>query len=998
MPHANQKLLPIGCKMNDAAYPFRGEHRLADCINHGHTGVTKRTPTSIAMRISGSNLVIEQVKTPKGVELECELGIDGGIPRPVSLHQASAFMVPSDGHYYNLVAAVKVSGNPAKHYCRLTFNGSEGASVLRVRAPENCSPDAVYIVADGLRLWPTEGWFCIPIQAKECALVANLPVESAPSPPFSYIAAAPPLLPATSDKLTEKAPEMAIAGPLVAVDVPELETRINPPLIPNMGAFSLAESCAASMPSFVATALGFSLQLTGEDSSSAFGVGVAALPLSHRRAQTVQIVVTNAEGRVVLRQRSHVPALEPAAVCLYLTDDATGGLAVCTNPGSKLTVGGVPQADPSVAATLPRVVAEQVAVEQPNADGSVSKAVLHVAPKFEPAPLPVVALQHPQVQAQAQPESWVKELCEVLQTSNPEEQRRLVQNIHPSSISGMSIVNFMRDQLTRQPPVISFTVSRNGLEAVQCSGCSVTAAVGNDPVRQIPAFGSVALTPGKSAVLTATNMLTHRAASACQVQMGMWGAASSTSVTDSAGSPMQAGASADAKADTSLVSCLVDCLLHHKMSAPLVADELESMSTTSLSAQGRHMLTLLTSCLRSAAAAQAASTKAAAAAQESPEELFFTCGPGYLDNIYTAQPQYQLFGTVDYQAPQVLQQRGRIPAQGILEGEHRSFFIRITARDPTTGDIKAERTITVLGVRPAAESTSAAVEAPPPTERSDATAPTATKVPPESFAEEPLRGVGAAAAAAPASMPEQQLVPGDEAAAIPYMDISLQAVGNDVQARILCHPHLRIVCDVDGVGGNTGLSDFVAKMLATRFHQVNLSLIDVRGNVVFQQKLGVPAMVSPRWGLALQQNGLSVDPEMGSLVTASIDRALERTLQGNFVSFDASVPRFVHLRKYHDTIHGICAGEVSLRLPGLTLPPELEEVTNIMRRRADGQVSDPQAKAELQQLRARCTASAVVALITAILDGWPTRGGATPPTSGRDSPSSRVFFRLTGTD
>lgn len=982
--------------MNDAAYPFRGEHRLASCINHGHSGVVKRIPTSIAMRISGSNLVIEEVKTPKGVELECELGVDGGIARPVSLQQASAFMVPGDGHDYNLIATVKASGNPMKHYCKLTFNGSEGMSVLRVRAPEGCSPDAVYIVADGRRLRPTAGWFRIPIQTKECALVVNLPLDGAPPPlppPFSFTAT-PPLPPATSDGLAEKTLEAATGVPWTAGSVPELETRIHPPLIPNVGAVTLTEPIAAAMPSFVATAPGFNLQLTGENGNSAFGVGVAALPLTHRRAQTVQIVVSDAEGRVLLRQRSHVPSLEPAAVCLALKDDGKGGLALSANPGSKITLGGVPQADPSAVAVLPRVVPQRVAVEQPNADGSVSKTTLDVAPTSGPAAVSVAVSKQPQPQPQTQalPEAWVKELSEALQNSNPEEQRRLVQSIYPSSIPGMTIVNFVRDQLTRQPPAISFTVSSNGLEAVQCPGCSVTAAVGNDPARQIPAFGSVALASGKSALLTATSTLTHRAVSSCRVQMALSSAVALTSPTVSAYLPhavagplIQAGSSADEKADSDVVSRLVDCLLRHNLSASLVAKELDSMSTALFSAQGRRMLSLLTSCLRSAtasgaaAAMQAASTQAAAVAHAAPE-IFFTCGPGYVDNIYTTQPQYELFGAVDDQAPQAVPQRGRIPAQGTLDGEHKPFFIRITARDPTTGTVKVEKTVTMLGVGHEARPMPAA------------------ETLPEAFAEEPLHRLGAAAAGAPAFIPEQEPSTVSVVAAIPYMDVSLQAVGQDVQARILCHPHLRIVCDVDGVGGNTGRSDFVAKMPASRFHQVNFSLIDLHGRVVFQQKLGVPAMISPLWGLALQHNGLAVDPEVGAIVTASIDRALERTLQGNFVSFDASTPHFVHLRKYHDGIHGGTAGEVSLRLPGLTLPAELEEVTRIMRRRAHGEASDSQTKAELEQLRARCTAASVVELISSILDGWPAPVSADARPSGRDSPSSCIFFRLTGTD
>ncbi|KAK7201072.1 hypothetical protein NESM_000167300 [Novymonas esmeraldas] len=1104
MPHSSKKLVPIGCNMNDAAYPFRGEHRLASCINHGHSGVVKRVPTSLGMRISGSNLVIENVQTSKGTELECELGVDGGIPRPVALQPASAFMVPGDGHDYNLIAAVRVSGATARHYCRLTLNGSEGASVLRVRAPENCAPDTVYIVADGRRLRPTAGWFRVPIQTKECALVANVSLgggdQPSPPPPHVCFAAQPrsrspsqqqqQRRPSSSDAarsplrggggerrrsspppppppenlhffletvpapagppeqaalLTCRATGQVIAltphgtvavpyagGPFqlqlppaglgdgagpartavppAVADVPDLETRIQPPLTPSASVGSPgdasdtsagAAAAAASMPSFVATAPNFSLQLTGEAGSTVFGVGVASLPLLHRRAQSVQIVVSDAHGRVVLRQRSHVPALESAAAGLQLVDDGRGGLAVTARPGSRLSIGGVPQPDPSAAAALPRIVPQQVALEQPNADGTFSRATLDVAPRSaaaagvlvpgvgSPTAVPVPVAGAPAATA-SQPEAWVRELCDALQKPHVEEQRRLVQNIRPASIPGSTIVSFVRDQLTRAPPAISFTVSKAGLEAVQCPGCSITAAVGNDPARQIPAFGSVALVPGKPALLTASMPSSQRPVSACRVQMSMAMAATPTSGAAVPYSPAQT----DGKADTELVNRLVDCLLRHNANATPVANDLSAMSTATFSAQGRRLLPLLTSCLRNAsasgaaaAATQVANTQvaaaAAAAAAATPEEIFFTCGPGYVDNVYTSHPQYHLFGAVDDQAPSVLQQRGRVPASGVLEGERRPFFVRLTARDPATGAVKAERTITVLGIRPTAPSPSPPPPLPPATESTNVSAPmTAASAPAPD-----------AAAGATLPPPEQTPLP-----AMPYVDVSLQTVGQDVQARLVCAPHLRLVCDVDGVGGSTGRSDFVAKMLATRPHHVNLSLVDAYGRVVFQQKLAVPAMTSPLWGLAVQHNGLSVDPETGSLATASIDRAPERTLQGNFVSFDASVPHFVHLRKYINGIHGSCAGEVSLRLPGLTLPPELEEVTRILRRRAGGQMSDPQAKAELQQLRARCSAPAVVELITSILDGWPAFAGVAVQTGGRDSPSSRVFFRLTGTD
>ncbi|KPA83224.1 hypothetical protein ABB37_02905 [Leptomonas pyrrhocoris] len=1127
MSNTHKKLLPIGSNMNDAAYPFRGQHKMEDCINHGHSGVAKKAPTSIGMRITGSNLVIEQVQTPKGVELECELGVDGGIPRPVSLQQASALMVPGDGHDYNLLATVKANGSTTKHYCKLTFNGSEGSSVLRVRAPEGCPPEAVYIVADGRRLRPTAGWFRIPIQTKDCALVANLPMmdngggetsgvaflspprnsgmkngqrcgssksplsqQRSPTRPGSGLAREPTtpadayffLETVTVDPPTPSQTQQALlvcistghvipltpqgtvavphagapfrlvlpaksfhdgmpavmAAPAGAPKaVPEIETRIQPftapinPLeaaganVPPASDGTPAAAGGAAMPSFVATAPNFTVQLIGEDGSSATGQGVATLPLTHRRAQAIQIIVRDAQGNVMARQKSNVPALQAAPTAVRMRDDGSGNVVVSTNAGNKLTVGGVPQANPLAGALLPRVVPQQVVVEQPNADGSVSSVALEVAAKGSgdpamplgtnpvPVPIPVgggTPAAAAATAANATPEKWVMELCAALQKPNPEEQRRLVQAIQPSTLPGMTVVNFVRDQLTRQPPAIFFTVSKNGLESVQCPGCSVSASVGSDPPRTIPSYGSVQLVPGKPATLTATSMSTQRPVSACRVQMSnMVGDNPNTFTSTSSGynpygSSASGGAPAD-KGDTELVTRVLDSLIRHNVNAAQVADELGGMSTAPFSSQGRRLLPLLTTCLRSAsangaasAAAKAASDQAAAAAAaaaqaKTNEEIFFTCGPGYVDNIYTSTPQLHLFGAIDEQAPQVLQQRGRVPAQGTLEGDRKPFFIRITARDPTTGAVKAERTITVLGVSQAAQVALNAAPAPP-----SAAAVNATPSPAL------LSSQGAAGYTPVQAQPDAVRTEGPFAAgaaantAMQYIDVSLQTVGQDVQVRFLCPPHLRIVCDVDGVGGHTGQSDFVTKMPALRAHRVNLSLVDTYGKVVFQQKLDVPAMTSPVWGLAVQHNGLSVDPESGSLATASVDRSPERALQGNFLSFDASVPHYVNLRKYLNGVHGCCVGEVSLRLPGLTLPPELAEVTSLLRRRANGQLSDPQAKAELQQLLSRCTSPAVAELIRCILSSWSGAAGGPAYSLDPDSPSNRVFFRLTGTD
>lgn len=100
-----------------------------------HTALSHR-PTSLSLRVTGSQLKIEQLESTAGQSMRCELGINGGALRPLQLQDGkliatanrhgNPLTVPSDGKDYNLVAVLLNAKGKAEHYCHVTLNSGEG--------------------------------------------------------------------------------------------------------------------------------------------------------------------------------------------------------------------------------------------------------------------------------------------------------------------------------------------------------------------------------------------------------------------------------------------------------------------------------------------------------------------------------------------------------------------------------------------------------------------------------------------------------------------------------------------------------------------------------------------------------------------------------------------------------------------------------------------------------------------------------------------------------
>lgn len=1123
-----KKLAPIGSNMNDAAYPFRGEHRLAAEMNHGHSTVAKAKPTTLAVRITGSNLMIEQLDVPKGQDLRCELGIDGGVPRPVSLASAQrvGLAVPGDGRDYNVTATVVGDG---KHYCRMTFNGTEGARYLRVRAPpisHSQQAAQLHFTADGQEIFPSDGWYAVPIHAEECSIsvtesrsssmagrhrpdgsvagsaaaaatmmspsvrrisgssggstaapqwqsnetaplalppppptpimvemVHDLPVDAptpmlqsvktgqsialsehasvaVPSqegpyrlrlPSVSSVQSVPPPPPSSLVSPSPSLPVAVVPTPVGAA-VPAADpvvippAAVLPPVLNSVSALAAPPAPAVperipeietslstvnpAAPCFVVKAAGFQVHLTSETGSTATGKDEAKLTLPHKGMQWVRLAILNEQGQEVLKQRQQIASMEAKPVEIQVTENQDGGLAVTARKGSTVLLSGTPVVSstpdsPGVIRLAEGSPSQNISVEQVNGDGSVSSVMLNVIPRPTPPPPPREATPPPPppppAPAMVLPDfaGWLSKMASGLKESLPGEAAKLLQAIAPPTADAAAVQQFAYNALNALLPEFSFVAMSNSLEGVQCTGYNITATVGNQPPYFLSTGGSIPVTPGNSVQLSAVHPSSGKPAGSCRVHLSVL----------------------PQNEDEVLLARILDSLQRHNLNPASVAEDLANTNNGSLSPLGHRTLPLLIQCLR----------KALDAAVR--EDVLCTARNGYLENIYTREQSLLLTASVNNGSPTSLSQHSRLPVTGTFP-VNEPTFVKITAKD-ITGVVKGETVLTVVGPAPerppplpasASSSARSTVLQPPPPLNVVAVAGSGSSAPdtPQNKSRNtplqppPLPSSFSAEAPAPTSAPA---VPPAHVSALqhhcpasamprpmdplPYLDVSMQQVAQDMQIRALAPAGLLIACNVNGVGGNTGKNDFITKVHAHQPHTFEFSLIDSCGQVVFQQKLEVPAVSSLMWGLCLQDNGMSVDPDgLSTTTTISLDRAPERTLQSNFMPFDTSKPHYLSLRRYLNGLHGLCSGELAIRLPGFISPKELQQLIHLIQMANEKRLDNFNFEREMLMLSSQCSSPVLRDLIAVVLQACKNE----PANHKEDHTGPRVFFRLTGAE
>jgi hypothetical protein len=115
-------------------YPFLGHYKVDKEVAHGHAGVSRHAAaTSLGLRITGSNVVVENISLPATDQLQCFFE-EGTVGRPSSgakgvpfRYEGQRIVFPNNGRGYNLVLHTSKNRGSIKHQSRLQVtSGAEG--------------------------------------------------------------------------------------------------------------------------------------------------------------------------------------------------------------------------------------------------------------------------------------------------------------------------------------------------------------------------------------------------------------------------------------------------------------------------------------------------------------------------------------------------------------------------------------------------------------------------------------------------------------------------------------------------------------------------------------------------------------------------------------------------------------------------------------------------------------------------------------------------------
>ncbi|RNF04130.1 uncharacterized protein Tco025E_08011 [Trypanosoma conorhini] len=1046
---------PVGCNMNDAGYPFRGEYKMEPPLNHGHTGALRTGSTVLTLRITGANLVIEKLQQGKGQKLHCELGVDNGPTRTVVFpFGGGAVPVPGDGREYHLNAVVQ--GGGVKHQCKLILSGSEGKSVLRLRAPPDPRlTDSIILTIDGRRIRPCEGWYEIPIQAKECSLeMAEMeyPRRVSPSLAATQIPSAATFLLQTtagnednvvlfcsgSGEALPLTPNRAVSvavesGPFTfqlprapatqqflppgaftsSYDEP-VATDLSEPRVPELETMCVAAPPGdASPPTFVATAEGFMIELIGDNGASSSGYGTAQLRLPDRSEHRVRTILSDPSGRQLLRQSTVVPSTERASLGFSIAESAHGARFITGKHPCRISVDNHPPVSGDAGVYVDKDAPHVVTVR----DDGLS-AVFEIGPQRGPYPQPSAA-------APTEVEPWIAELAKALQSSDLDTARRGIQGILPTTPEAVAICGFVSEQLFRKPPTLSFNKSNDTVNEIQCPGYGITAAVDNAPPCTIAAGGSVQVPAGHSITLTAVTPPMGRAVASCCLRHPP----------------------PDKNLDELLVARMLETFQRHSANPDKVISELSNI-TSAQSVNGQRLLPLLIDCLRRLTSLLQRPIYFRAAEDPESTQLFISLDdkqpmqlsphsttevPRETNNVRVSLHRPSLpvppsrnelakalvdafylpsppplpvrWGSIPTEVPE---ERALLDLLLQLLRDHENELVRRCAQGGAVsltdalqftcegGCLKNVRTERPCRLSVDVDGTGFM------NLEQGGQIPLGYEFPPGSvhriqiLARDPVSGAPCAETLVTLMAPEVAKMPQQVATPVScFLDASVLQLQEEVQLRLVCPQHLHIVCEVDGNGcGNTWKAEFVAKMSAARPHNVKVRLLDGAGGVVFEQRLALPPMMSPCWSVGLDTASLHVDAVNGgggTLVKASLDRSPERELSAP-LSFDSNAPHSILLRRYS---LGQQTWDAYAGELALRIPAFVNpaHVEDVSRvYRTLQPGGNEELRTRLTELRSRTPSSVVQELISALIESL-----TGSPRAGRGNDSDvHIHFRLSG--
>jgi hypothetical protein len=1036
-----------GCNMNDKGYPFRGDYQMDREVNHGHSGVWKVVPTSLNVRISGSNLRLETLEAPKSQDLTCELGVGNLKPRRVALPQGhQPLEVPGDGKDYQLHAAV--SGARTKHYCHLTLVGTPGADHVRVHVHPSCEP--LLAEADGSVQYPIDGVLSLPMFAKTLQLRPAAPRspqrihQAIGSVPLCVVQGAdnsqPVLILPSGEEIplfTNSAQPVDIpaSGGLVQLKLPRLEPRVGPAsACPEVDVRITKEGDQAHI---LVTARGswVELSLDGHAPLAAFHSCIAAF--DPNRACAIMLSVSDPTTRhVQLRQQLLLPAVggggkntkdsHPPVSCRLEDGPGPNDRTLFMPQDGFVSVDGMPMVPADRGVSVDCSYPKTAYLTQRNPDGSTCTAQFSLPAK----------------KGADTGDGWLNDLANLLDDPYRPLDQLLsgLSQLHPSTDAGKRVLNHLGKLLGKPAPNFELRIAAGSaptvLSDLNCRGFNLAASHGNEAPCIIPQGGSLQMDPRIPARLIALDAR---------------GSPAATATVSLAAQP-----SLGPNPDEQLVKNMLDATNASPMPFDL-ANRLSAIPTQSPS--GLQLLPALANMLRKIPAT------APLIPSSTGHDIMVQCNVERESGI---QVQMQLDGnpsqrvTPNQQIPvssniilltlkvtraSVSSQYEQELVEAYKRTEPRQLSRRWAEQCHPRDLVEEELHPILVALAKELEEANQRNAANSNNSASGATAAVIQFVCGEGqlsnikceghqvsalVDDMPSIGVGYGGQVPPGvpfsegTSHRVRLVARDaagvvrgevqttvfgtkksSAGGVTYLDASIQpAEEQSLRVRLTAPPGFSINYDIDGKRGESSRGNEAVMLVDGRKpHTIGVNVVDGSGAIAFQQKLDVPVIASASWALQMQNNNISIIPtasDRGFSTTASLDQGPERVLDGSQIRLDHDAPHQIVLRKFFGDKNIPC-GELLLRVAHFVDPDDTLAAARALQSIPSQAGGDPAAAfMELQKIHDRTPSGILKKLLGELLAKLGSSSGKddyfkrTTMASGPSPSAPVVFFRLRG--
>jgi hypothetical protein len=970
---------PAGSNMNDLSYPFRGDYKLDKRLNHGHSGVSKVAPTSLHLRVTGSNLVLEDIHTNESQSVACELGVGHLKPRSVVLPtQQRAFPVLNDNKDYHIFATVQ--GPQAKHYCKLTLRSSEPTtSGLPVVA--HASPPR----PQHLQLMAVQGadencFVSVGSERTRLPLHELATVRLDPSSPV--------YLHLPKQQGQHSAPAPLHASVVMPHTLPDVDVRVS-----------------ADPPALVASCPNHAVEITVEYRSTS-GLGHCQAQLDPRRAVSAMIRVTDpSTGLTVFRQTLAIPALEGSPAVARVDDTPVGRNIFCT-AGSTIAVDSAP-AVPGDHGVALDALAHAVVIRQRGLDGSSAAAQLHFTAKSV--------------------DTFAGDLARALE-GLPADVLRNVSNIRPTTEDQRKILAHVISGFGKPVPRLEFISAPTGLSSMRCDGFTLAANHGLSGAPCVVAQGSSIMHHGTDpVVLTALDPSTGAPAAICKVSVMLAANPEDLLVQKLLDSTLAAHPDRSRLADE-LSRVRTESVPGTRL-LPLLIDMLRAAGTT------QQPVVSAAPVLPSPPPPPRTVSLNPRVGEGAAVSVAFDQGPPIiLDRPTVVPPQAQQVFLIpsissDFIPSLIRQEQATSPSslrdrwagvQPTTEPERKlhALLLRLL-KDQDDGK-------TSLTVLPAAKIQFSTCEGCLTNIRCDGMQlhaavdemPTillgqGSSIPQSgAFSEGTTHNVRIFAKDTLGNLRAESFVavttPYRKRVGVSFLDVSLvPSPSTDTAVRVSCPPQYQLSIEVDQSGGcDYKSNEATLKLDAASAHSVVITVIDETGAPQFRQKFSVPRIRAAPWDIAIDGAAeIIVHQQHGIVVTASADRSPERVVDGP-LRLDADSTHQLVLRKFLAATSLPCGGDLLLSMPVMIDANDVMSLIRIFQASGEDR-SSPYISDQLMHVHAKTRSGLMKRLITYLVQlaldlmssgQWREYFDSVTRAirDTRSQASTTVFFRLKG--